>query len=98
MTVRLFVYGSLRKGERHHDRMRGAEFEGPARTTTGFRLIRHGDYPALVAGGEGSVEGEVYRVDAALLDELDEFEGCPELYRRERVMLDDGSFAETYRR
>jgi gamma-glutamylcyclotransferase (GGCT)/AIG2-like uncharacterized protein YtfP len=97
MSVRLFVYGSLMRGQRHHDRMRGAAFDGVARTANGFRLVSQGDYPALAAGGQGSVEGEVYRVSEALLAELDVFEGCPDLYQRDRIALADGSSAETYR-
>jgi gamma-glutamylcyclotransferase (GGCT)/AIG2-like uncharacterized protein YtfP len=97
MNVRLFVYGSLRKGYRHHDRMEGAVFECTVRTAVGFRLILFGAYPALVEGGEGSVEGEVYLVSAALIEELDVFEGCPDLYQRARVLLEDGTQAETYR-
>ena len=94
--VRLFVYGSLKRGHRHHARMSGASFEGVSRTAAGYRLVLQGEYPALVAAASGWVEGEVFRVTIALLEELDEFEGCPDLYQRETVELADGSFVESY--
>lgn len=95
-THRLFVYGSLKRGFRHHGLLRGAPLERLARTATEYCLVLQGEYPALVAGGTAGVEGELYGVSAELLAELDRFEGCPELYRRESVQLDDGSHALSY--
>jgi gamma-glutamylcyclotransferase (GGCT)/AIG2-like uncharacterized protein YtfP len=39
-TVRLFVYGSLKRGGRHHDELQaaGATFLGEAETVPGYRL------------------------------------------------------------
>jgi gamma-glutamylcyclotransferase (GGCT)/AIG2-like uncharacterized protein YtfP len=95
-VTRLFVYGSLKSGFLHHDRMRGAAFVGPAVTRTGYSLVIAGRYPALVPAGDGSVAGEVYEVGAALLEALDRFEGCPELYRRAPIELAGGGEAEAY--
>lgn len=93
----LFVYGSLKRGYRHHRQLDGAEFAGDACTAAGYRLVRCGEYPALVcSGGAGVVLGEVFRVDGELLERLDVFEGCPELYQRGRVRLGDGSEAIAY--
>jgi gamma-glutamylaminecyclotransferase len=96
VTHRLFVYGSLKRGFAHHDQLRGASLEGEMRTEAGYRLVRQGRYPALVEGGTTCVSGEVYRVSPELLERLDAFEGCPELYQRRRVTLADGSEAEAY--
>ena len=95
-SPRLFVYGSLKRGFRHHGVLAGALFEGPARTASGFFLALQGEYPALVHGGEESVEGELFTVTPELLLELDRFEGCPDLYQREVVLLDDGTSAQSY--
>ena len=74
---RLFVYGSLKRGGRHHAELRGARFLGEARTVPGYTVEQLGEYPALVAtgGSEGTVRGELFEVDDALLALLDEFEG-----------------------
>ncbi len=95
-SYRLFVYGSLKRGFRHHGVLAGALFEGSARTAKGFFLALQDEYPALVRGGEESVEGEVFTVTPELLLELDRFEGCPDLYQREIVLLDDGTSAQSY--
>ena len=48
-SVRLFVYGSLKRGGRHHDELAGAVFLGPATTVPGYRLEPLGEYLALVS-------------------------------------------------
>ena len=47
--VRLFVYGSLKRGGRHHDELAGAVYLGPATTLPGYRLEPLGEYLALVS-------------------------------------------------
>ncbi len=95
MSERLFVYGSLLRGREHHGRLAGATFERRAAVARA-RLVVQGDYPALVLGGEGVVHGEIYRVSAELLADLDVFEDAPRLYTRGVVTLDDGSSAQAY--
>ncbi len=94
--VRLFVYGSLKRGELHHDEMAGACFVRETRTAARYTLLDVGPYPALVGEGDTAVEGEVYEVDAALLRRLDEFEEHPEVYRRATIELEDGARAIAY--
>lgn len=89
----LFVYGSLRRGERHHAELRGARFVREARTAPRYAITSVGEYRALAAGGE-SIAGELFEVDAGLLARLDEFEG--EEYRRGTVELESGEQALSY--
>jgi gamma-glutamylcyclotransferase (GGCT)/AIG2-like uncharacterized protein YtfP len=91
----LFVYGSLKRGARHHDELSAARFLDNARTAPRYALSSHGEYPALVQGAD-VVSGELYEVTPELLRRLDEFEGCPEYFRREHVSLEDGSEAMAY--
>lgn len=73
---RLFVYGSLKRGERHHGELAGARFLGPAETLPGYTLVSLGQYSALVAEpGAGSVAGELYELPEARFLALDELEG-----------------------
>jgi gamma-glutamylcyclotransferase (GGCT)/AIG2-like uncharacterized protein YtfP len=83
----LFVYGSLKRGGRHHAELRGARFLGEASTAPGYALEALGEYLALVARPHavGAVPGELFQVDAELLALLDEFEG-PD-YRRTLIEL-----------
>jgi len=79
----LFIYGTLRKGCRAHARMRNSEFVGMA--TMQGELVYAKRYPGFVTG-RGTVHGELYKVDAATLRSLDEYEGCfiqPPHYLRE---------------
>ena len=92
----LFVYGSLKRGGRHHDLLAGARFGGEACTPPIYALVQIGDYPALVEGGSSQVHGEIYVVDEALLAALDDFEGHPDLYERRRIVLEGGVEAEAY--
>lgn len=95
--MRVFVYGTLLRGERYHDLLSGARLVAEARTPPGFRLVDLGEYPALVRGGHGSVVGEVYEVDDATLAALDRLEDHPRLYRRTPIVLaGEGAAAEAY--
>lgn len=94
-SPRVFVYGTLRRGASNSWRMAGAEFIG-AGTVRGA-LFRIDWYPGLVLDANGGgVKGEVFRVDAGLLEKLDEYEGCE--YRRviAEVTLDDGIRCEVW--
>ena len=90
----LFVYGSLKRGFRHHRLLRRALRLHDA-VAPGCRLVLLEAYPALVYGGAG-VQGELYCVDRPLLAKLDVFEDCPELYRRQLIRLRHGQWAYAY--
>lgn len=94
---RLFVYGTLRRGQPAHHLMGAARFLGACRTTPAWRVLDLGEYPGLVPG-DTAVAGELYEVDDETLATLDEYEGCPTLFVRVDVELDDGSVAQTYRK
>lgn len=94
--ARVFVYGTLMRGERNHCFLEGATFCGTAATEPRHRLLDLGAFPAMVAGGRASVAGEIYDVDAGTLAALDRLEGHPGFYRRTAVRLLDGGTAEAY--
>lgn len=86
METHLFVYGTLRRGGSAGGLLRGCECIGGG--TVAGTLYDLGAYPALVTGGEGAVEGEVWRCPAEVLSRLDEYEGVPGgLYRRVPVQV-----------
>lgn len=87
----VFVYGTLKRGGSNHAFMAGQSFHGVAKTAKGFRLIRLGGYPGLVAYPEDTdgVTGEVWSVDTACLARLDVLEGVNEgLYHRHAIALE----------
>ena len=73
MSELIFVYGALRKGASNDWRMKGARWLGAAEVEG--MLVKIDWYPGLVLQGKGKVKGEVYEVNAELLEELDAFEG-----------------------
>lgn len=92
----LFVYGTLMRGEHHHDLIAGAEFLGEATTLPAYELVLVDYFPALLQGGSTAVHGELYRVDAETLARLDELEEVPHYYVRAQIALADGRRADTY--
>jgi gamma-glutamylcyclotransferase (GGCT)/AIG2-like uncharacterized protein YtfP len=94
--LELFDYGSLLAGERDHDLLAGAEFLGAARTKPLYTLVDLGPYPALFAGGNVSVLGELYRIDKKRRFQIDVRKECPVLFQRVKVELEDGRLVEAY--
>jgi len=95
--MRIFVYGSLKRGFRLHYILADQRFVGDAITAPGFRLYDVGAFPAMVADPDGiAVQGELYEVDDDCLAELDRVEGEGRLYERVEIKLQGQSTAETY--
>lgn len=99
----LFVYGSLRRGERMFAEL-GLEraLEYVCQGTIRGDLYDLGDYPGAVAA-DGVVRGEVYRIkDPAILHALDEYEefdpGDPQgsLFVRQLIFVPEAGPAWVY--
>ncbi|MCZ7583327.1 MAG: gamma-glutamylcyclotransferase [Deltaproteobacteria bacterium] len=92
----LFVYGTLKRGQRNHFLMREARFLGEAVTAPLYTLLNLGPFPGMVPGGTTAVHGELYEVGRELLARLDRHEGVPRLYIRGVVWLENRAWAESY--
>src|SRR5687768_8130084 len=78
----LFVYGTLKSGERNAHRLSGCELIGPGQVG-GILYDIDGEHPALVVYGTSRVAGEIWKCPPDLLFKLDEFEGLASgLFRR----------------
>ena len=74
---KIFVYGTLMNGEiRNSTLMEYSNGEGKPASTTGS-MLNLGDYPGMIAGNEGVIQGEVYQIDQVYLtlQTLDSIEG-----------------------
>ncbi|MGR5067998.1 gamma-glutamylcyclotransferase family protein [Vibrio alfacsensis] len=89
MQQLVFVYGTLRNGERNHHFLSNAEFLGHHETDAQFVLYDLGPYPALSIGHK-AVQGEVYLIDDSTLMALDKLEDVPVEYRRETIITPFG--------
>ncbi|KAG7239324.1 hypothetical protein INR49_029289 [Caranx melampygus] len=94
---RVFVYGTLKKGQPNYFRMFDSnngkvEFLASAVTTERYPLVIAGKYnvPFLlnIPGQGHRVHGEIYQVDDKMLKFLDDFEGVPTMYQRTLVSLE----------
>jgi gamma-glutamylcyclotransferase (GGCT)/AIG2-like uncharacterized protein YtfP len=94
--MKLFVYGTLLSGEGNHRRLSASRLLGAQRTEPRYTLISLGRFPALLEGGDTSVSGEVYEVDALTLAALDQLEGHPHFYRRTSLALLGGESVQGY--
>jgi gamma-glutamylcyclotransferase (GGCT)/AIG2-like uncharacterized protein YtfP len=94
--VRIFVYGTLRKGECRNYLLEDYRFLGYAKAK-GFLLYNIGAFPGMIEGG-GEVVGEVYEIHESLLEKLDLVEGVPDLFCREliEVTLENGQTISAY--
>lgn len=97
--MKVFVYGSLRKGGFLNSYFTKDLFIKTIKTSPGYSLydITNGAFPAMVESGDQSqVHGEVYEVDAILLSKLDRAEGHPDFYCRKKIALEDGEEVFAY--
>jgi gamma-glutamylaminecyclotransferase len=95
----LFLYGTLKRGQRNHSLLRGQRFVGVATTEPRYRLYDFGPYPGMVeVAADGlAVTGELWVVDAACLAELDTLEDAPTLYVRQQIaVLGAAELVESY--
>uniref|UniRef100_A0A8D0FSP9 Gamma-glutamylaminecyclotransferase n=1 Tax=Strix occidentalis caurina TaxID=311401 RepID=A0A8D0FSP9_STROC len=97
--ARVFVYGTLKKGQPNYKHMintaKGlAKFQGTGRTVEKYPLVIAGKYniPYMlnIPGTGHHVAGEIYSVDDQMLRFLDEFEGCPDMYQRTLMRIEVG--------
>jgi len=95
-SPRVFVYGTLLRGQSNHRLLEDATFVGETRTEVGFELVDLGPFPAMVRRGDARVVGEEYEVGANTLAALDRLEGHPRFYRRRDIRLENGGAAQAY--
>lgn len=92
---RVFVYGTLMRGEEAHAEMRGARFLGVTRTLPRYHLkVLGDDFEAIVPGGREAISGELYQVSFGKLCELDDWEY--DIYVREYIHIEDGGVCDAY--
>ncbi|EOV9546947.1 gamma-glutamylcyclotransferase family protein [Cronobacter sakazakii] len=87
--MRIFVYGSLRRKQGNSHWMTNAQWLGDY-DIENYQLFSLGHYPGAVPG-EGSVVGEVYRIDAITLAELDALRTARGEYKRQLIQTPYGS-------
>jgi gamma-glutamylcyclotransferase (GGCT)/AIG2-like uncharacterized protein YtfP len=96
--MKLFVYGTLKRGHTNHSLLNEARYLCDASTDNNYTLFV-GGLPCLVeAAGKGAV-GELYEIDEGTLYKLDRLEGHPRFYERKTITVyetDSGHEVKAY--
>jgi len=89
--MRVFVYGSLKRGKKLHSLLENAKFLGEAITCNKYPMILSKSkwYPYLIEkkGVGYNIKGEVYEVSPSLLKKLDIIEETPFYYYRKKIPI-----------
>ena len=87
-TRRVFVYGTLMRGECNHKFLENSEFLGMA-SVEGYEMYNVGWYPAIIHGDD-MIPGELYEVPKRDMRKIDGLEGEGSLYIRRCEMTSLG--------
>jgi len=93
---KVFVYGSLMRGEFNHYILERSIYLGRSTTLKKYTLYDLGAFPAVVEGGNTSIVGEVFEVSGLTLMNLDALESHPQFYRRRLIELSGGQVVFMY--
>jgi|TARA_B110000211_G_C13991377_1_gene514179 gamma-glutamylcyclotransferase (GGCT)/AIG2-like uncharacterized protein YtfP len=99
-TIKLAVYGTLRKGYgNYYHFLQESSFLGIYTTQNKYRLIIS-DYPCVLPhNGEGyHIVVDVFEINLQTLIEIDQFENHPIDYERHQISLHTGTIAWIYTR
>ena len=78
----VFVYGTLKRGQRNAHFLEAAEYVGEFITREDFYMYEFDDYPAVCEQGSNAIHGEIYRITDFQFGALDELEWYPDFYQR----------------
>lgn len=81
--LRVFVYGTLKRGHYNHRLLEESEFLG--KSVIKGTMYNLGSFPALSLHGNTDIRGEVFAVDEPTMKRLDRLEGYPDFYDRQKV-------------
>jgi gamma-glutamylcyclotransferase (GGCT)/AIG2-like uncharacterized protein YtfP len=73
--MKLFVYGSLKKGGKYHFYLEEATLVAEHAVAKGVLYDSGLGYPAVVLSGTGNITGEIYDIPDELWPALDDLEG-----------------------
>lgn len=96
-TVKIFVYGTLKKGFRNHDRFCGNAIGIEPATVNGILYDTGCGFPAMQLSDnpDDLVHGEIITLPEADLPAIDRLEGVPRLYQRIEVRAESEAGTES---
>lgn len=103
--MKVFVYGTLKKGFHNHRCLEGAVYSGQGVLATPFRMFDTGGFPVILPATENKPgyfpTGEIYELPAGregelILARLDRLEGEGMMYHRRQFQTMDGEVVSVY--
>lgn len=94
--MKVFLYGTLMKGERNNHLLKSSKFIKDIKTTPNFTMYSCTHFPAVIEGGNTSIKGELWWVTERDLIDLDRLESHPNFYVRKQIELENGEKVEAY--
>jgi gamma-glutamylcyclotransferase (GGCT)/AIG2-like uncharacterized protein YtfP len=97
--VKVFVYGTLKRGYHNHRILGDSKFLSEATTKPLYKLYDCGSYPCITFDEKDgrAIKGELFEVSSSdILMNLDWLEAVPDLYRRDKIQLADDTEAIGY--
>lgn len=98
--MKVFVYGSLKRGFGNHGLLARSKYLGEDKTRRNFSMVSMRSFPGVLKFHEDAnhapILGELYEVDAKTLEMLDRLESNGHFYQREKVRLDKLGLAWMY--
>ena len=101
--TKIFVYGTLLRGFGNWSwALKSQTFISVGETLPEYEMISLGGFPGMLTDGATAIQGEVFEVDDAHLQEIDKLEGADRsnpmsgMYRAEQITLADGTECWTY--
>src|SRR3970282_125568 len=92
--MKVFVYGSLKRGKYNNYILGDSKFIGMDRAPG---VLYTGSHYPMAIPGDGWITGEVFEVtDPKIQRDLDRLEGHPSFYERQEVTLESGLVAWIY--
>jgi len=94
----IFIYGTLKRNYRNNSRLKGI-FISEAKTFYKFPMYENGDdFPYLenIKNKGYFIKGEIWKIEKSEILNLDEFEGVPFLYKREKIKIKGFKNVYTY--
>ena len=84
--MKVFVYGTLKKGFGNHHLLKDASYLGTHITEPKYTMYSMDGFPAVSPIGTTRIIGEVYEITTEILEDLDRLEGYPGWYSRETII------------
>ena len=86
--MKLIVYGTLKKGFHANNLLGDSKYLGSFREELPYQMFDLGSFPALVASETTApISFEMYKVDKKTMETLDRYEGYPNLYTKDIVLV-----------